>query len=307
MPPRLLFVAAALALSCSGSKTCPDHAVRLVLSCPTLPSVDRISIDVSDGSISKQLPDLERGCADSPATYDIEVSDYRPGRTLHVVLTPRRGSSPAAAVKSEDIPLSGTCERREITIGPPTDGGAAAPDASAGGAAEIPDGSAGLGGTPPRSDGSAGMMTGGVSGQGGAAGAPVGGSCVPSAEDCFNGKDDDCDEKPDCADPDCSPTAVCVPTNNAFAYGTIASGAAGCSAPFDANITTLGSDLIGDATCTGCGCQAGTTTCVPKLFVYQGSQAECANDSALTRGDLVTKAIDTCSAACRTLACDWTR
>ena len=70
--------------------------------------------------------------------------------------------------------------------------------------------------------------TGGVAGTGGAAGrggtggaAGTGGgragrhrrraACVPIAEFCYNGADDDCDGKIDCADSDCTPVAQCVP------------------------------------------------------------------------------------------------
>ena len=41
------------------------------------------------------------------------------------------------------------------------------------------------------------------------------GTCVPTAtyEDCYSGKDDDCDGKVDCADPDCASVCTCGPEN----------------------------------------------------------------------------------------------
>ncbi len=51
-------------------------------------------------------------------------------------------------------------------------------------------------------------------------------NCMAATEDCFNGKDDDCDGLVDCDDPDCvggaAPKAICVPDPGTFTAGTLA-------------------------------------------------------------------------------------
>ena len=54
--------------------------------------------------------------------------------------------------------------------------------------------------------------------------------CVPKTEDCLNGLDDDCDGLADCADPDCVPTTVCVPSLTGQVGTTITAGT--CPAGF---------------------------------------------------------------------------
>jgi hypothetical protein len=103
-------------------------------------------------------------------------------------------------------------------------------------------------------------------------------TCVPKAEDCFNGLDDDCDTKSDCADTDCVPTAVCVPRPSGT-VGTTVDGTGACPAGFGAAITQLGGGLTSATTCSGCQCGApGTTTCTADLYT-QLSQASCGSNT----------------------------
>jgi hypothetical protein len=108
-------------------------------------------------------------------------------------------------------------------------------------------------------------------------------ACVPKTEDCFNGLDDDCDGLPDCADPDCAPTAVCVPRPSGD-VGTNVPGAQACPTGF-ATPTPFGSGLqAGGASCTGCQCgQSVVTSCSATLTTYF-TAAEC---QAGTNGKVV--------------------
>jgi hypothetical protein len=100
--------------------------------------------------------------------------------------------------------------------------------------------------------------------------------CVPRMEDCFNGADDDCDGLPDCADPDCAPTTVCVPRPSGD-VGTTVSAGQNCPSGFakTASGVPFGSSLQGGGTsCAGCLCEQGPTACTASLTVY-GSFADC--------------------------------
>lgn len=78
-------------------------------------------------------------------------------------------------------------------------------------------------------------------------------ACAPSAEDCFNGKDDDCDNRPDCADPDCTASAVCV--SDGPDVGVLVPGATACPAGFTQSSTPLHRNPA-PSTCSGCSCGA---------------------------------------------------
>jgi hypothetical protein len=111
---------------------------------------------------------------------------------------------------------------------------------------------------------------------------PCGGSCIPiAAESCWNGVDDDCDSKIDCADSDCDTKATCVPdVPPGFALVARVKPAEACPAGYTAKTTSL---LRGPSspsqTCTGCKCTPKTTVCRPELFVYRVSVEECQADT----------------------------
>ena len=104
-------------------------------------------------------------------------------------------------------------------------------------------GGGGIGGSLAGRGGSGGGGTGG-GGTGGIAGAGArggsggtsgtGGTCVPTgAENCFNGKDDDCDNHIDCDDTECGPVAQCVPLDAVGAkIGVVVTNGTACPTGF---------------------------------------------------------------------------
>jgi hypothetical protein len=101
--------------------------------------------------------------------------------------------------------------------------------------------------------------------------------CVPKTEDCYNGVDDDCDGLPDCADPDCAPTTVCVPRPTGLVGTTIANGTCPAGfAPKSNTGTPFGLTVDGGGTsCAGCQCgQSVVTSCTSTLTTYV-SIADC--------------------------------
>ena len=145
-------------------------------------------------------------------------------------------------------------------------------------------GSAGQGGTPGKAGaggdaGQAGSREGGAAGvgdeagsggvgDGSEAGASSGGSggspCVATgAEDCFNGKDDDCDGDTDCADSACTSSSQCVPDSTGAELGTLIQ--MGSSCPTGYSAVTLHRGLVVDPYCTGCSCGVASTYCVTSI------------------------------------------
>jgi hypothetical protein len=111
---------------------------------------------------------------------------------------------------------------------------------------------------------------------------------VPAAPDaqtelCFDGEDNDADTLIDCADPDCDPTAVCVPSTTEQPAGVVVAGDQPCPAGFSGGETVIHRGLQPGG-CTGCGCTPGTTTCEAAVWLYTVDHNECPNDLALTGG-----------------------
>jgi hypothetical protein len=125
--------------------------------------------------------------------------------------------------------------------------------------------------------GSTGTGGAGSAGESGGAGEPAQGgnetggeggqpACEPSgAEDCFNGRDDDCNELTDCADPACDDSiARCVPVPDGAELGAVDPvGCLGASAQL-----TLYEGLSGPSTCEGCSCEPATSRCDTGIYAY---------------------------------------
>lgn len=101
-------------------------------------------------------------------------------------------------------------------------------------------------------------------------------ACCPSAEVCFNGMDDDCDGNVDCADTDCGPAAMCVPTASAgFAIGVQVPANQACPAGYTASSKVVNRNLTAPNDCTGCSCTHVATRCRP---VGQAHGTTCDSD-----------------------------
>ena len=91
-----------------------------------------------------------------------------------------------------------------------------------------------------------------------------GGTCVArGTEDCFNGKDDDCNGQLDCADPACTPSSTCVPDATGAELGTLLP--VGSSCPTGYSAVTLYRGLTFEPYCTGCTCSVASTYCVTSI------------------------------------------
>jgi hypothetical protein len=161
-------------------------------------------------------------------------------------------------------------------------GGAAGLGGSAGGA-----GVAGAAGAAGR--GGAGGGVAGAAGRGGAGGvagaAGRGGAGVALPESCFNGRDDDCDGRIDCADTDCSPTvAHCValdPTGGLV--GILAGAGATCPTVYP-NATAL-MKALQPTGCTGCTCARPATSCSTTVSSFS-TAAACSGGTPNTPSQL---------------------
>ena len=112
-------------------------------------------------------------------------------------------------------------------------------------------GSGGVGGATSGPGGAGGVTSGG--GQGGS-----GGGCIPSAEDCLDGVDNDCDGDVDCADGDCDPDYTCVAAVTVLGYAVVEP-QQGCG----------GLDPLELYGCGGCDCEVSDHgTCTNEVTVY---------------------------------------
>lgn len=94
-------------------------------------------------------------------------------------------------------------------------------------------------------------------------------TCCPAPESCFNGQDDDCDNAADCADPECNPTAMCVPAvTTGFAVGVRVGINDACPAGYTANPKNVHRDLSAPNTCSGCTCNHIPTVCKANGSAY---------------------------------------
>jgi hypothetical protein len=99
--------------------------------------------------------------------------------------------------------------------------------------------------------------------------------CVPKTEDCFNGVDDDCDGKTDCADSDCTAGAVCVPAvGAAFTAGITVADTSFCPGSFASRSVFHGGLSPAVTTCpaNGCSCAPGIN-CGSVLYNYTSAAA----------------------------------
>jgi len=150
-----------------------------------------------------------------------------------------------------------------ISGGAGGDAGQAGNVAKAGTGGKGPQPAAGEGGMAGTGD-EAGSSGAGEAEGGSSNGGSAGGSCAPTGEeDCFNGKDDDCDGQTDCADPACTPSSTCVPDAAGAELGTFLPMGSTCPTGYSA--VTLHRGLTVDPYCSGCTCAAGPAYCTTSI------------------------------------------
>jgi len=256
-PTYAALAAIALLLAgCPGTRDCkPGTLLVAVTLGDAAATADSLEVDVSiDGAAPKHTSVPHAG-GDRMGTIEVGFpSGYPQGRQVTVTVTAAHGGSALASATTPPQKLAEDCGNASLTLVQ-----SAPADMSA-----LPDMSALVDMSLP------GDMT-----------------CVfQSAEDCFNGIDDDCNGMTDCADPACTPATDCVPAaggSAGFALGTTVAPSAACPTLYDTTMPTdLHNGLSGGANCTGCSCNA-TVSCSGTLYVYSSATA-CNADTTLTGG-----------------------
>jgi hypothetical protein len=112
-------------------------------------------------------------------------------------------------------------------------------------------------------------------------------NCMPVAEDCFNGTDDDCDGLIDCADPDCTggatPVAQCVSDPGVWTVGV--QSAANCPTSFPSPVpigSTFTAAVCNTASCT---CPTGNVVngiCSGTVTVFGSADSMCSMGATAT-------------------------
>jgi hypothetical protein len=311
---------AALALGatgCGSTNACKSGTLLVTLTFdPATAAATQLVVDVSSPGTSSRQHQLDHQAGMTTGTLEIDFPDgYVAGQTVQITVT---ASTSGAAIGSAtgSVTLASGCSTLTLHFGGSDAGGPAGTGGASGGAggkstggsgganaggAGGPGGAAGsIGGTGTGGTGTGGTGTGGTGAGGtgtggtGAGGAGTGGAggaaCVfKSAEDCFNGIDDDCNGKTDCEDPACTPTTECVAApGSTFQAGVEAATASTtCPSNFTGGETALdeGLNIPAATSCTGCSCTA-STSCSISLYSYS-TAAVCNADSTNTGGTLV--------------------
>jgi hypothetical protein len=305
-----LFLAALVAAGCNKTESCRTGTLFLNVGLGAYTNVDELDVDVSvadasdGGGPRHTVLTLKPG--HSAGGVEVDFPDgYPTGKAVTVTLTLRSMGAEVAQRVSAIAALPPGCTAVSVDFAA-TDGGsggvggaagagghggatgsggsagttgAAGQGGAAGGGNAGTTGAAGSGGQAGATGAGGGKAgAGGKAGTGGGAAGTSGGgaggaACVPTgAEDCFNGKDDDCDGKIDCADPDCTPKAQCVTADpTAAPIGTLTGAGAGVVCPTGYGQTTAVMSGLNTLDCTaggGCSCIAPAVTCSTTLVSY---------------------------------------
>lgn len=123
----------------------------------------------------------------------------------------------------------------------------------------------------------------------------AGEDCVPTGDErCFNGADDDCDHRIDCADPECAIAATCEPTGET--QGVLIEASEDCPEGYQEEVVELHQGLDAPE-CSGCTCTPTTTECSGELYFYEDSVACAADMSPYSGGVLVDAVTAECPAS----------
>jgi len=277
-----------LALSlagCGGTRACRSGTLFVTVDfVADAVSAEKVSIDVKPEGAPLRTEIFDHAPGATEGTIEVDFpGGYQSGNRVTLVLVARKNGLPFAATTASVVLASG-CSSTSVQLGGMAfDGG----NGDAGG--DVASGAGGSG-----TGGSGGTGAGGKT-DGGAAGAGAGGAidsrvdtgCVfQSAEDCFNGIDDDCNGHTDCDDPACNGSTTCVPAagSTGFVPGAYVDPSLGCPVRFDAGESMINAMLDPGAGCTGCSCGA-SVSCSANLYKY-ASQSACNLDLTTSAGAL---------------------
>ena len=225
---------------------------------------------------------------------------YPSGKAVDIRVTLKANGTPVAerhetlgALRSGCDVLDEMFTSSDAITGAGGTGGSATGAGGSGGAA----GEAGTLGGGATGGSVAGTSGGGRGGAGGTVGGSGGsGPCVSTgAESCFNGRDDDCDGLPDCADPDCAPVAQCVPFDPLAGgrIGVVVSTLTTCPIGYTDQFTIMSGMSAGG--CSGCSCRPGAVTCSTNISSF-GSGADCNNSGLTGRFETTFSSTQPCTA-----------
>ncbi len=221
---------------CGGTRACRNGTLFVTVDfVAEAVNAEKVSIDVKPEGAPLRTEIFDHAPGATEGTIEVDFpGGYQSGNRVTLVLTARKNGLPFAAATSSLV-LSSGCSSLDVQLGgTPFDGG----NGDAGGdvatgmggsGAGGGSGDAGMGGRGGAGAGGGGGNDGGTStdssagGAGGKidAGVDTTGCVFQSAEDCFNGIDDDCNGHTDCDDPACNASTTCVPAagSNGFAAG----------------------------------------------------------------------------------------
>jgi hypothetical protein len=279
---------------CGGTRACRDGTLFVTVDfVADAVSAQKVSIDVKPEGAPLRTEVFDHAPGATEGTIEVDFpGGYTSGNRVTLVLVGRKNGLPFAATTASVVLASG-CSSTTVQLGgTPFDGG----NGDAGGDAPTGAGGAGAGGSGGAGAGGSGGTGAGGKTDGGAAGAGAGGAidsgvdttgCVfQSAEDCFNGIDDDCNGHTDCDDPVCNGSTTCIPAAGSMGFvpGAYVDPSLGCPVRFDAGESTINAMLKPGAGCTGCSCDA-SVTCSANLYKY-ASQSACNLDLTTNAGAL---------------------
>jgi hypothetical protein len=250
---------------CPGTRVCkPGTLLVNVTLGAAAASASTFEVDVSLAGGAPRHTSFARGSNSRTGTIEIDFpSGYPAGKPVTVTVTASQAGQPVAAAVFMQT-LAASCATATVAL---NDTSALADMSMPGMMPDMPDMTPVADLTPPAD------MT-----------------CVfQSAEDCFNGIDDDCNGFTDCADPACTSGSECVPAAGGagFALGTTVGITTSCPSLYSTKTDVhQGLSGQGGVDCTGCSCTA-TVSCSASLYVY-ANQTACTNDmNTLSGGSLI--------------------
>ena len=239
---------------------------------------DKLNVDVKPEGDPIRTDTFDHAAGSAEGSVEIDFpSGYQVGNHVLIVFTARKAGAPVAigdriggavgGLQHAQRPAGRRRPRRGPSMHRPTAGRKGGRDGA--------DGGSGTGGTgaraAPRTAGvGGGSGTGGAIDAGPDTGPPDTGCVFQSAEDCFNGIDDDCNGHVDCDDPACGASTTCVPAagdERLRPRRLGRSGGAPVRCASTAGESTINSTLDPGVGCTGCSCDA-PISCAANLYKY---------------------------------------